>query len=164
MISGVDASQVRRLAVTAMDAVGMDRARAARWFAVSDELIWIFEMDRGASWSRWAMTVAAAVRAWLADEAGSRANNGHVIVDYALLRSGVPPEAAGTRFDDHRSYFTMMFDHTHELVTVDERSRAFDYMARDLGRLSHKYSTLDALRLAISEGTFASGFVDRRLR
>lgn len=105
-----------------MDAAGIDRARGARWFVMSDEITWIFEMDRGASWSRWAMTVAAAVRAWLADETGSRAHNGHVIVDYSLLGSGVPPEVTGTRFDDHRSYFTMMFDHTHELVTVDERS------------------------------------------
>ena len=122
-----------------MDAAGIDRARGAQWFVMSDEITWIFEMDRGASWSRWAMTVAAAVRAWLADETGSRAHNGHVIVDYSLLGSGVPPEVTGTRFDDHRSYFTMMFDHTHELVTVDERSRAFDYMAKDLKRLAHEY-------------------------
>lgn len=134
---------------------------------ISDDLTWIFEMERGAAWSRWAMTVAAAVRAWMAnepDEAGSRANNGHVIVDYALLGSGVPPEAKGTRFDDHRSYFTMMFDHTHDLVTANERSRAFGYMAKDLGRLAHEYATLGALRQAISEVVFHSGFVDRRLR
>jgi hypothetical protein len=161
---GVEAHEIRHLVVTAMDAAGMSRARGARWFVTSDELTWVFELDRGAAWSRRAMTVGAAVRAWTGDEAIRRANNGHVVVDYALFGSAVPDEAVGTRFDDHRSYFTMMFDHMHDLVTVDERLRSFEWMAKDLGHLTHEHTTVDALRQAVSVGSFESGFVDRRLR
>lgn len=108
--------------------------------------------------------MGATVRFWVGDEAIPRANNSHVVVDHALLGSAVLHDAASTRFDDHRSYFTMLFDHTHDVVTVDERRRSFAWMAKDLDRLTQEHATVDALRQAISIRRFDSGSVDRRLR
>jgi hypothetical protein len=61
--------------------------------------------------------------------------------------SGVPDAAAQARFDDHRSYFTMVMDHRHALVPNLERSQAVDFMARDLATLFRRLATLDARRL-----------------
>lgn len=68
-----------------------------------------------------------------------------VQVDYALVPPRVPAEAVGSRFDDHRSYFTMVFDHTHDLVADEARDNAFAYMAQDMSDLATRFSTVAAL-------------------
>ena len=84
-------------------------------------------------------------------------------MDYVLHDSGVPDAAPQSRFDDHRSYFTMIMDHRHTLVPDLERSQAVDFMARDLATLFRRVATLDALASAVRSGE-VGGFVDRRLR
>ena len=139
-------------------------SRGSRWFSTSRELCWVFELDRGSSWAKLGMLVGVGVRAWLPGNGVARANDGHLYIEYPLLGSAVPPEAIGTRFDDHGSYFTMAFDHAHDLVSEEERRRAFDFMAADLAELVNRCSTEEELRSAVAAGTFDSGYVDPRLR
>lgn len=138
------------------------QGRASRWLIASDELVWVFELNRGAAWARWSPIVGCAVRAWRESDP-TRVADCDVQVDYALLPLGVPAEAVGSRFDDHRSYFTMVFDHTHDLVADDVRANAFAYMAQDMHDLATRLSTVASLRQAVRQGLFDSGFVDRRL-
>jgi hypothetical protein len=107
--------------------------------------------------------VGGAVRDWLELDARPAVRDCHVQIEYALMPLGIPGVAAGTRFSDHRSFFTMVFDHKHDLVADDVRREAFAYMASDLRDLAARLITLRALRQAVAEGLFASGFIDRRL-
>lgn len=109
----MDAPAIRKAVTTSMNAAGFERGRGARWVVASDDLFWIFELDRGASWSSWGLVVGVAVRAWRSHDGLPRASEGAVMTDYALLGAGVPPDTSESRFDDHRSYFTMVFDHRH---------------------------------------------------
>jgi len=139
------------------------QGRRARWCAESDELVWVFELDRGRAWSPWTMMVGGAVRERLEVEGIPTVADCHAQIEYALMPSGIPDAAIGTRFNDHRSFFTMVFDHKHDLVPDDVRREAFAYMAADLQELPVRLATLHALREAVTGGTFSSGFVDRRL-
>ncbi|MDR2986906.1 MAG: hypothetical protein LBV34_18920 [Nocardiopsaceae bacterium] len=159
----MDAAELKKAAARAIGKVAERRGRS-RWFMSSGELTWVFELDRGAAWSRWTPMLGCDVRAWRDDEGVRRVSECATQVEYAQLPLGVPDEALGSRFDDHRSYFTMVFDHTHDLVDDDVRIRAFEYCAEDMRDLATRLSTLAALREAVQEGTFSSGFVDRRLK
>lgn len=41
------------------------QGRRARCYAESDELVSVFELDRGRAWTPWTMMVGGAVREWL---------------------------------------------------------------------------------------------------
>jgi hypothetical protein len=86
------------------------------------------------------------------------------MIEYPMLGNAVPPAAAGSRFDDHLSYFTMAFDHKHDLISEDERSTAYAFMARDLARMVRAMPGVSDLRAAVSSGLFARGFVLPALR
>jgi hypothetical protein len=73
--------------------------------------------------------VGIVVREWHAGLDAPRHQDGDVMIQYPMLGDAVPPTAAGSRFDDHRSYFTMVFDHHHDLADEDERRAAFAFMA-----------------------------------
>jgi hypothetical protein len=107
--------------------------------------------------------VGIVVREWHPDLAAPRHNDGDVMVGYPALGDSVPPAAARSRFDDHRSYFTMVFDHRHDLAGEDERRAAFAFMAEDLARLVREVSRVADLRAAAA-GLFTGGFVRGRLR
>jgi hypothetical protein len=159
----VDAAELRKAAASSIGRVAERRGRASRWHIASRELTWVIELDRGASWSPWALALGCAVRSWRADDDVPRVAGCDVQIDYAMLPSGVPDAALGTRFDDHRSYFTMVFQHAHDLVDDGERIEAFQYCADDVRGLATRLATVAALRQAVRDGVFASGFVDRRL-
>jgi hypothetical protein len=108
--------------------------------------------------------VGIVVREWHAGLAVPRHNDGDVIVEYSALGDAVPPAAARSRFDDHRSYFTMVFDHRHDLAGEDERRAAFAFVAGNLARLVQELPTVADLRAAVSSGLFNGGFVRRGLR
>lgn len=146
-----------------MSAVHQRDGRKARWIVVSDELLWVFELDRAGSWGRWGLMVGCAVRARSSDHP-LPVNRCHVQVEYALLSEGVPDEAANSRFNDRASYFTSVFDHTHDRMGPGERRRAFVFMARDVGDVARRISTEAELHLAVSEGYFAKGYVAKHLR
>jgi hypothetical protein len=160
----VDAGDIRRLAAEAFRAGAFERVAAGRWRARTEELSWAFDLDRGRSWSAWSVMVGIVVREWHVGLAVPRHNDGDVMIDYSLLGDAVPPAAAESRFDDHRSYFTMVFDHRHDLAGEDERRAAFAFMAGDLARLVGELPTVADLRAAIAAGLFDGGFVCRGLR
>ena len=93
-----------------------------------------------------------------------RHNDGEVMIEYPMLGDAVPPAAAGSRFDDHLSYFTMAFDHKHGLISEDERSAAYAFMAGDLARIVRAMPDVSDLRAAVTAGLFARGFVLPALR
>jgi hypothetical protein len=164
MLGTVDAGDIRKLVAEALRAGPFERVAAGRWQARTEELIWTFGLDRGRSWSAWSVMVGIVVREWHAGLAVPRHNDGDVMIDYSLLGGAVPSAAAGSRFDDHRSYFTMVFDHRHDLAGEDERRAAFAFMAGDLARLVAELPTVADLRAAVAAGLFNSGFVRRGLR
>jgi hypothetical protein len=86
------------------------------------------------------------------------------MIEYAMLGEAVPPTAAKSRFDDHLSYFTMVFDHRHDLAGEEERRAAFAFMTGDQARLVQELPTVGDLRAAVAAGLFAHGFVRPRLR
>jgi hypothetical protein len=108
--------------------------------------------------------VGIVVREWHAGLVVPRHNDGDVMIEYSALGDAVPPTAAGSRFDDHRSYFIMVFDHRHDLAGEDERRAAFAFMAGDLARLVQELPAETDLRGAVAAGLFDGGFVRRRLR
>jgi hypothetical protein len=75
-----------------------------------------------------------------------------------------PPAASASRFNDHKSYFTMIFDHTHDLADEEERLQAFGFMARDVARWSNRLATAEGLKAAIDVGDIHGALVTRRLR
>jgi hypothetical protein len=160
----VDAGDIRRLAAEAFRAAPFERVSAGRWQARTDELIWAVDLDRGRSWSAWSVMAGILVREWHGGLVAPRHNDGDVIVEYSALGDAVPPAAAGSRFDDHRSYFTMVFDHRHDLAGEDERRAAFAFMAGDLARHVRELPAVADLRAAVAAGLFDSGFVRRGLR
>jgi hypothetical protein len=164
MLAGVDAGVVRRLITDAFQESPFERVGAGRWQARTEELIWAFDLDRGQSWSAWAVMVGIVVREWHADLAVPRHHDGDVMIEYAMLGEAVPPAAASSRFGDHLSYFTMIFDHRHDLVSEEERAEAFTFMAGDLAYLIQELPTVSDLRAAVAAGRFTRGFVRPRLR
>ncbi len=142
----VDAGDIRRLAAEAFGAAPFEPVSAGRWQARTEELIWAVDLDRSRSWSAWSVMVGIVVRERHAGLAVPRHNDGDVMVDYSALGDAVPPTAAGSRFDDHRSYFTMVFDHRHDLAGEDERTAAFAFMAGDLARLAQELPAVMDLR------------------
>jgi hypothetical protein len=160
----VDAGDIRRLAAEAFWTGPFERVAAGRWQARTEELIWAFDLDRGRSWSAWSVMVGIVVRQWHGGLAVPRHQDGDVVVEYGVLGDAVPPAAAGSRFDDHRSYFTMVFDHRHDLADEDERRAAFAFMAADLARLVRELPVVADLHVAVTAGVFNGGFVCRRLR
>jgi hypothetical protein len=160
----VDARDIWRLAAEAFRAAPFERVSAGRWQARTEELIWAVELDRGRSWSAWSVMVGIVVREWHAGLVVPRHNDGDVMVEYSALGDAVPPAAAGSRFDDHRSYFTMVFDHRHDLAGEDERRAAFAFMAGNLARLVQELPDVTDLRAAVAAGLFDGGFVRRELR
>ncbi|MCW2936779.1 MAG: hypothetical protein JWM19_7741 [Actinomycetia bacterium] len=108
--------------------------------------------------------VGIVVREWHAGLAVPRHSDGDVMVEYSALGDAVPPAAARSRFDDHRSYFTMVFDHSHDLAGEDERRAAFAFMAGNLARLVQELPTVADLRAAVAAGLFNGGFVRRGFR
>jgi hypothetical protein len=160
----VDAGDIKRLVAEAFRADPFERVAAGRWQARTEELIWAFDLDRGRSWSAWSVMAGILVREWHAGLAVPGHHDGDVIVEYPVLGDAVPPAAAMSRFDDHRSYFTMVFDHRHDLAGEDERRAAFAFMAGDLARLVRELPTVADLRAAVAAGLFNSGFVCRGLQ
>lgn len=154
---------MHRLAARALTDAGLERHGRSRWTRRSDELVWVAELDRGASWSRWTAMFGAVVRAWSPDADAPHVHHAHVSQEYARYGDVVPPAAAGTRFDDHLSWYTAAFDHTHELLTADDRAEAFAVMAADLVRLFDRVRTREELVAAVEAGE-VGGFVHRRLR
>jgi len=160
----VDAGEIRKLAGEALSAGPFERVAAGSWRASTEGLVWAFGLDRGRSWSAWSVMVGIVVREWHAGPAVSGHHDGDVMIDYSLLGEAVPPAAAGSRFDDHRSYFTMVFDHRHDLAGEEERRAAFAFMAGDLASLVAELPTVEGLRAAVADGLFSGGFVRRGLR
>jgi len=77
------------------------------------------------------------------------------MIEYTMLGDAVPPAAAGSRFGDHLSYFTMAFDHKHGLISEDERSAAYAFMTGDLARMVRATPEVSDLRAAVRAGLFA---------
>jgi len=164
MLAGVDAGVISRLITDAFRGSRFERSGAGRWQARSEELIWAFDRDRGRSWSAWAVMVGVVVREWHVDLAVPRSRDGDVMIEYAMLGEAVPPAAVGSRFGDHLSYFTMVFDHRHDLVGEEERAAAFAFMAGDLADLVQELPTVSDLRAVVAAGRFSRGFVRPRLQ
>ena len=160
----MDANVVRRLVTEAFRASPFERVAAGRWQARTDELIWAFDLDRGRSWNPWAVMIGIVVRERHPGLAAPRHNDGEVMIEYPMLGDAVPPAAAGSRFDDHQSYFTMAFDHKHDLISADERSAAYAFMTGDLARMVRAMPEVSDLRAAVRTGLFARGFVLPALR
>jgi hypothetical protein len=165
----VDARRIRQLVSEALNSQEFERIGTARWYRPTSELIWVFELDRGRSWASWALMIGIVVRpphraGEHADNGQPHYNDGDLIIGYELLGQGVPPAATASRFNDHRSYFTMIFDHTHDLADEEERRQAFGFMAHDLARWSNRLTTVEGLKAAIDVGDFHSALVTRRLR
>ena len=155
---------VRALVTEAFRASPLERVAARRWQARTDELIWAFDLDRGRSWNPWAVMTGIVVRERHPGLARPRHNEGEVMIEYPMLGDAVPPAAAGSRFDDHLSYFTMAFDHKHDLISADERGAAYAFMAGDLARMVQAMPEVRDLRAAVKTGLFARGFVLPALR
>jgi hypothetical protein len=164
MLAAMEAATLRRLVTEAFRVSPFERVAAGRWRARTGELIWVFDLDRGRSWSAWAVMVGVVVREWHPALAAPRHNDGDVMIEYPMLGDAVPRAAAGSRFDDHRSYFTMVFDHRHDLTSEQERRSAFTFMVEDLARFVRALPGTSDLRTASTAGLFASGFVSPRLR
>lgn len=160
----VDSAGIGSAVRAAMHHPEFDRHGGSRWSRTSDELFWVFEADRGASWARSGLMVGVAVRTWLDGGRPPRANDCHVYIEYVHLGDAVPVEASAGRFNDHRSYFTMVFDHTHDLISDAERTRAFQFMAADLLGWARRVREVSDLREAVESGVLDSAFVDPRLR
>ena len=141
--------------------VGLDRKGRSRWYARSAELVWVAQLDRYSA-RPWGLISGAVVRAWSPDDGWPQYADAHLFQDYTLYGGGVPAAAMQSRFDDHRSYFTMIMDHTHSLVSDHERLEAVDFMARDVAALFRRVTTLDALATSVRTKELG-GWVDPRL-
>lgn len=159
----MEAKQVHRLAADAMSSVGLVPAGRSRWFLTSDDLVWVAELDRGSASSPWSLQFGCVVREWLPDASSPGYADCHVSQDYSNHGSIVPPPAASSRFNDHRSYFTLVFDHRHDDITEEERREAFECMAADLAGLFGDTATVEDLAAAVRQETLG-GLVHRRVR
>ena len=157
----MDADGVHAAVVRALEDVGLERKGRSRWYARSAELVWVAQLDRYMA-KPWGLVLGAVVRAWSPDDEWPQYADAHLIQDYTLYGRGVPAAAALSRFDDHRSYFTMVMDHRHSLVSDHERIEAADFMARDVAALFVRVATLDAL-VALVRTKELGGSVDPRL-
>ena len=158
----LDADGVHATVSSALTDVGLDRKGRSRWYSRLAELVWVAELDR-TTVRPWSLVFGAVIRSWSPDIEWPSYPDAHLSQDYALYDSGVPGEAAQSRFDDHRSYFTMIMDHSHTLVSDDERIQAADFMAWDLATLFRRVATLDALASAVRARQIG-GFIHPRLR
>jgi hypothetical protein len=157
----MDATTLHAAASKAMNAETFERRGRSRWFAIKPDLLWLFELDRG-SHSSWAMMVG--VQPTDGDKSlPSHADECAVYIEYSMLGSRVPDEAVDNRFGDHKSYFTMVFDHRHDLINHGEREGAFRFMAEDLQAYAARIHTRESLLAAVADGMFDTGFVDRAL-
>ena len=153
------------LAAGALDTTGLHRVGRSRWTSTSDELLWLAQLDRGASSSRWSLVLAALVHGLDRERPGSQHyRDADYRQEYALHPSGVPESAAQYRWDDHASYFTACFDHSHDLVDEEERARAFAYMAQDVAALFASVRTVQALGDALRDGRLSEGVLLPGLR
>lgn len=158
----MDADGVHATVARALSDAGLDRNGRSRWYARSPELVWLAQLDRATA-RPWSLLFGALVRTWSPDNDWPHYPDAHLAQDYALYGSGVPPAAALSRFGDHRSYFTMIMDHAHTLVSDDERRQAADFMARELATLFRRVANLDALAAAV-HAQEVGGFVHPRLQ
>jgi hypothetical protein len=86
--------------------------------------------------------------------------------DFGLrfLGNSVPAAAEGTRFNDHRSYFTMAFDLDHGLIPDEERWAAVSFAAHDLANLMNSVKTIGDLAGLLQHDILTNAFVSRDLR
>lgn len=157
----MDATALHAAASKAMNAETFERRGRSWWFAIKPNLVWLFELDRE-SHSSWAMMVGAQPIA--GDKSlPSHANECAVYIDYSLLGSHVPDEAIDSRFDDHKSYFTIVFDHRNDLISHGQRDEAHGFMAEDLQAHADRIQTTASLLAAVADGMFDEGLVHRAL-
>lgn len=145
----------------ALSDAGLDRKGRSRWYARSAELVWVAHLDRYSA-KPWGLMLGAVVRAWSPDDEWPQYADAHLFQDYTLYDSGVPAAAEQSRFHDHRSYFTMIMDHAHSLVSDHDRIEAAGFMARDVAALFRRVATLDALVSSVRTKELG-GWVDPRL-
>ena len=134
---------MRSIIVAALRHQGFEQANA-RSYARSSELIWVV-WPRKARFSRWfSIEVGALSRELTPDLEYPTYDECHFLCDYAFIGERVPDAAKGTRFDDHRSYFSMALVVDEDRISDTERREAIEFATADLGTLTSTVTTMQA--------------------
>lgn len=130
----------------------------------SEQLIWVVEPERHRGEAKWSFRIGCLSRALAPGKESPHDNECHLMSDYVFFGDSVPDAAAGTRFDDHRSYFTMAFDLDHGLISDEERRMAVLFAARDLADRMGAVGTIDDLAGLLRRKELVNAFVSRDLK
>jgi len=130
----------------------------------SEQLIWVVEPERRRGEAKWSLCIGCLSRALEPSEESPHENECHLISEYVYFGESVPEAAVGTRFDDHRSYFTMAFDLDHDLISDEERRAAVLFAARDLAERMGAVRTVDDLAGLLRRKELVNAFVHRDLK
>jgi len=139
----VNASQMRSAILAALRHQGLEQTNA-RSYARSAELIWVVWPQK-ARYSRWfSIDVGLLSRELTPDLMHPTYDECHFLCDYAFIGERVPEAAKGSRFDDHRSYFTMALTVDDERISDTQRREAVEFAAADLGTLTATVTSMQA--------------------
>ncbi len=130
----------------------------------SDELVWVVEPERRRGEAKWSFRIGCLSRALEPGKESPRENECHLTSDYVFFGDSVPDAAVGTRFDDHRSYFTMAFDLDHDLISDEERRAAVLFAAQDLAKRMGAAKTIGDIAELLRRKILVNAFVHRDLR
>jgi hypothetical protein len=162
MIS-MDAREFSKLVRESLRAAHFERDGSA-YHRRSDELIWVVEPERRRGEAKWSFRIGCLSRALAPGIESPHDNECHLTSDYVFFGDSVPGGAAGTRFDDHRSYFTMAFDLDHDLISDDERRAAVTFAAEDLAERMSAVKTIGDLCEFLRRKSLVNAFIHRALK
>ncbi len=134
---------MRSIILAALRHQGFEQT-SARSYARSPELIWVV-WPRKARFSRWfSIEVGVLSTELTPDLEYPTYDECHFLSDYAFIGERVPEAAKASRFDDHRSYFSMALVVDDDRISDTERREAIEFAAADLGTLTSTVTTVQA--------------------
>lgn len=86
------------------------------------------------------------------------------MISYEALSAAVPSSASGTRFADHRSYFTMAFDFSHEALGPEARAEALQFAVDEIRCFVDANPTAKALGRTLRAEGIEDCLITRALR
>lgn len=132
---------MRSAIVSALRRHGFEQARSCLYLR-SDELVWVVWPKKGRSIPWFCIDVGLLSRELSPDMEYPTYHECHFLTDYAFIGARVPDAAAGSRYRDHRSYFTRVLTLDDDRIDDDERREAIEFAAADLSAIASSVSTL----------------------
>ena len=158
----MDSRQFKKIVSATLKEAGFAQ-HGSRWVFETGELAWIIELEKSRYSDRWNVGVGVSL-----GPTGSRIaptlNACAIQIGYELLPHGVPASAATSRFNDHRSYFSMVLDLGHDLLSDKERADAVQFMATSLKEMVELATSTEDLARLYRRGNFKAGFVSRKFK